>query len=235
MTASAPAAPAPTSRPAEAGRPALACPVCGVTGPFRDHPRSGRRNATCGHCGARERHRLLALYLGGHPDRQRPLAGRRLLHVSPESILEPLLADVAEYVTGDLEPGCDLVVDLTDTGLPAGSFGAVMANHVLEHIPDDRAAFAEMFRILEPGGLAVVTVPVIEGWETTYEDPAIDTPALRELHFGRYDHVRYYGRDLRQRIAAPGFGLEVWQPSPADCVAYGLHRGASVFVGHRPR
>ncbi|MEX0759169.1 MAG: class I SAM-dependent methyltransferase [Tistlia sp.] len=213
----------------------FACPVCGVTGPFRDHPRSGRRNASCGHCGARERHRLLALYLKGHPDRRPPLAGRRLLHVSPEAILEPLLADLAEYVTGDLtDPEVDLALDLTATGLPAGSFGAVMANHVLEHIPDDRAAFAEMFRILAPGGLAVITVPVVEGWERTYEDPAIDTPALRELHFGRHDHVRYYGRDLRQRIAAAGFDLEVWQPSPADCLAYALHRGASVFVGHRP-
>jgi SAM-dependent methyltransferase len=211
------------------------CPVCGVTGPFRDHPRSGRKAASCGHCGARERHRLLALYLGGHPDRARPLAGRRLLHVSPESILEPLLADVAEYVTGDLsDPDVDLTLDLTATSLPDGGFGAVMLNHVLEHIPDDGAALGELFRILAPGGLAVITVPVVEGWERTYEDPAIDTPALRELHFGRHDHVRYYGRDLRQRIAAAGFALEVWQPSPADCVTYALHRGASVFVGHRP-
>lgn len=211
------------------------CPVCGVTGPFHDHPRSGRRHATCGHCGARERHRLLALYLGGHRARARPLAGRRLLHVSPETILEPLLADVAEYVTGDLtDPDVDLTLDLTATGLPAGGFGAVMLNHVLEHIPDDRAALSELYRILEPGGLAVITVPVVEGWERTYEDPAIDTPELRALHYGRHDHVRYYGRDLRERIAAAGFALEVWQPSPADCVTYALHRGASVFVGHRP-
>ncbi len=221
--------------PAAGDRPALSCPVCGFVGSFRDHPRSGRLNASCGRCGARERHRLLALYLKGHPDRRPPLAGRRLLHVSPEAILEPLLRDVAAYVTGDLsDPAVDLTLDLTQTGLPDRQFDAVMLNHVLEHIPDDRAALAELFRILEPGGLAVITVPVVEGWETTYEDPAIDTPELRELHYGRHDHVRYYGRDLRLRIAAAGFALEVWQPSPADCVAHALHRGASVFVGHRP-
>src|SRR5690606_38985645 len=109
----------------------------------------------------------------------------------------------------------------------------VMLNHVLEHIPDDRAALSELFRILRPGGLAVITVPVVEGWEKTYEDPAIDTPELRELHFGRWDHVRYYGRDLRERIRAAGFEVEVWQAAPADTVTYALHRGASVFVGHK--
>lgn len=220
--------------------PALHCPVCGVTGPFRDHPRSGRKAASCGHCGARERHRLLALYLNGHPAwggarRKPPLTGRSLLHVSPEAILEPLLENLAEYVTADLtDPSVDVRCDLTATGLPGGRFGAAMLNHVLEHIPDDRAALAELYRILEPGGLAVVTVPVVEGWERTYEDPAIDTPELRERHFGRWDHVRYYGRDLRDRIAAAGFELEVWQPAPADCLTYALHRGASVFVGHKP-
>lgn len=212
----------------------MRCPVCGAAAGFRDHPRSGRRNASCAACGARERHRLLALYLSGHPDRQPPLAGRRLLHVSPESILEPLLQDVGAYVTGDLtDPEVDIALDLTATGLPDASFDAVMLNHVLEHIPDDRAALAELFRILRPGGLAVITVPVVEGWERTYEDPAIDTPELRELHFGRWDHVRYYGRDLRERIAAAGFELEVWQAAPTDTVTYALHRGASVFVGHK--
>src|SRR5690606_14971020 len=165
--------------------PALRCPVCGVAAGFRDHPRSGRRNASCAACGARERHRLLALYLNGHGGRARPLAGRRLLHVSPETILEPLLQDVAEYVTGDLsDPTVDLRFDLSASGLPDAEFDAVMLNHVLEHIPDDRAALAELFRILRPGGLAVITVPVVEGWEQTYEDPAIDTPELRELHYG---------------------------------------------------
>lgn len=41
------------------------------------------------------------------------------------------------------------------------SFDVVIATDVLEHVPDDQAAVREMFRVLRPGGLAVVTVPAM--------------------------------------------------------------------------
>jgi SAM-dependent methyltransferase len=42
-----------------------------------------------------------------------------------------------------------------------GSFDIVTALDVLEHIPDDRKAVAEMIRVLKPGGLLVLTVPAL--------------------------------------------------------------------------
>jgi SAM-dependent methyltransferase len=42
---------------------------------------------------------------------------------------------------------------------PDGSFDRVIAAEVLEHVPDDRGAMAELVRVLRPGGLAAVTVP----------------------------------------------------------------------------
>ena len=40
-----------------------------------------------------------------------------------------------------------------------GSFDRVIASEVLEHIPDDEKAMAELARVLRPGGSMAVTVP----------------------------------------------------------------------------
>ena len=42
---------------------------------------------------------------------------------------------------------------------PDGEFDRVVAAEVLEHIPDDAAAIAELVRVLRPGGTMAVTVP----------------------------------------------------------------------------
>ena len=39
------------------------------------------------------------------------------------------------------------------------SFDRVIAAEVLEHLPEDTRAMAELFRVLKPGGLMAVTVP----------------------------------------------------------------------------
>ena len=39
------------------------------------------------------------------------------------------------------------------------SFDRIIASEVLEHIPDDGAAFAELARVLRPGGTIAITVP----------------------------------------------------------------------------
>jgi SAM-dependent methyltransferase len=48
---------------------------------------------------------------------------------------------------------------LTSMPLPDQSFDAAVSGEVLEHLDDDGAAVAELYRVLRPGGLCFVTVP----------------------------------------------------------------------------
>jgi SAM-dependent methyltransferase len=74
--------------------------------------------------------------------------------------------------------------------------------HVLEHVPDDAAAMREFARVLAPGGIGLVQVPIRFGL-TTDEDPGADA-AERVRRFGQADHVRYYGDDFEQRLVDAG-------------------------------
>ena len=51
-------------------------------------------------------------------------------------------------------------MDITKKAFPDDFFNAVSCLNVLEHIEDDAAALAEIRRVLQPKGIAVITVPV---------------------------------------------------------------------------
>jgi SAM-dependent methyltransferase len=105
-------------------------------------------------------------------------------------------------------------VDITAIPYPEASFDAVICNHVLEHVSDDRLAMRELLRVLRPGGWAMLQVPVDPGRETTFEDPAVTNPKERRRAFGQYDHVRAYGRDYPRRLASQGFDVSVEELVP---------------------
>lgn len=187
------------------------CPLCG--GHYRRFMPYGyvvaRADALCPRCLALERHRLVWLYLTRKTDfMQRP---PRLLHIAPEVCLmrhlKPLYAARAgDYVTADLEsPLADLHFDVERIPLPDASFEAVICNHLLEHVADDRRALAELYRILRPGGWGILLAPVDLAREATYEDDSITDPAERTRIFGQYDHRRIYGRDYAERLREAGF------------------------------
>jgi hypothetical protein len=184
------------------------CPCCG--GRFRHMSRlliSGW-GGICPRCRSHRRHRAIALLLA-----RGELSGRRLLHFAPEPLLDPVFQRLPEVerVTADLHAPADLRLDITDMDLPDSSFDLVLCSHVLEHVPDDRAAMRELHRVLADGGLALVLVPYRPG-VTTYEDPSITAPIDRMVAFGQQDHMRIYGSDLPDRLREAGFLVD-------DCTA----------------
>jgi len=214
------------------------CPVCEQPArrfaPF-GNPR--RAQAMCPHCGALERHRLLALFF----EKKTNLYTQphlRMLHVAPEPCFESRLrARVgAGYLTADLEdPHADVRMDITQIQYPDATFDVIYCSHVLEHVSDDRAALRELHRVLKPGGWALIMVPISA--ERTFEDPSITDPKERERRFGQDNHVRRYGRDFVGRLQETGFDVRVFGVSDvargAVADEMGLKGGGEIFYCSR--
>jgi SAM-dependent methyltransferase len=188
---------------------AVECPCCrGTFARFLSH--RDRAGAKCPRCGALERHRVIWLYIQERTD----LLTRRqsMLHVAPEYELQARLSRLAhlDYLSVDLDsPLAMEVADVTDFAYADDSFDVIFCNHVLEHVPDDRAALSELFRVLRPGGWAILLTPIDHDREATYEDPDVVTPEDRLREFGQEDHVRIYGRDYVARLEQAGFDVSV--------------------------
>ncbi|ROZ88637.1 class I SAM-dependent methyltransferase [Gordonia sp. OPL2] len=81
------------------------------------------------------------------------------------------------------------------------SFDVVLMSEILEHIPSDEAAIAEMVRILKPGGVAAVTVP-------RYWPEKVCWALSDEYHEVEGGHVRIYkASELAGKLTTAG--LEV--------------------------
>lgn len=204
------------------------CPICGYHGSFWTYGDPPRADALCPKCSSLERHRLLRLALY-----QFPLPSQaEVLHFAPEKAVSAMLP-ANRYHSADLDPRiADQTLNMEAIALPNESVDVVVANHVLEHV-DDQKALHEIHRVLRCGGLFLATVPIIEGWDETYENPHVVSALDRRIHFGQEDHVRMYGRDFRRRIREAGFWLEEFVANGVDCARYALMPGERVFIARR--
>jgi SAM-dependent methyltransferase len=195
---------------------AVQCPCCGsryIT--FLPAGLQKRANAKCIKCGSLERHRTLWLYL--HENTNIFTAPVKILHVAPEKQLYQKFSTLnnIDYHPIDLNPdkyaygSKTKMMDVTAMTYPDEFFDVVLCNHVLEHIPDDRRAMSEMFRVLKEGGWAILNVPVKTNMENTFEDSSVIDPKKREEVFGQCDHVRIYGKDYTTRLIGVGFMVKV--------------------------
>jgi SAM-dependent methyltransferase len=117
----------------------------------------------------------------------------------------------AEGEAGPPAEATAVTADATSLPFADGTFDAVIAAEILEHIPDDVAAFAEIARVLRPGGTAAVTVPA-------WLPERICWALSREYHEVPGGHVRIFTRaELSAKLTAAGL-------TPAGAHhAHGLH------------
>jgi SAM-dependent methyltransferase len=105
-----------------------------------------------------------------------------------------------------------VVADVRDLPFEVGEFDVIIAAEVLEHIPDDGAAIAELCRVLRPGGLLAVTVP---RWWPERVCWALSS----EYHEIPGGHVRIYRRrQLAARLRRSGLVI-----APPHHHAHALH------------
>lgn len=165
-----------------------------------------RPNARCPGCDSLERHRLLWVGMEYLQTQGTFGKGGRLLHIAPESCLSKELSKNYEYVSVDMyAPEVQTKADITALCFPDECFDAIICNHVLEHVPDDRKAISELYRVLKHGGWGSIQVPIKGG--ITLEDRAVVDPAERERLYGQSDHVRQYGADFNDRLRCAGFSV----------------------------
>lgn len=159
----------------------------------------------CPVCRSLQRPRLGWLFLNSPAVgiSRHPLA---LLHIAPEPALASHLMTMSnvDYLSADLfDPKAMVKMDITQIDYPDRSFDLIYCSHVLEHVSDDRKAMSEFWRVLKPGGKAIILVPILG--QVTFEDASITDPVERERVFGQHDHVRSYGLDFVQRLELAGF------------------------------
>ncbi|WP_124980308.1 class I SAM-dependent methyltransferase [Nonlabens xiamenensis] len=173
-----------------------------------------------------ERHRLLWLYLKQQTDLF--TRSQKLLHFAPEQCFYHRFRESKNitYTTTDLNsPLADVKADICALPFADNEFDFILCNHVLEHIPDDQKAMVEIYRVLKPGGTAILQIPLDADREETFEDPSITDPVERAQIFGQYDHVRVYGMDYFDKLDRVGFHV--------DAVDYTSELGAKLVDRYR--
>ena len=156
-----------------------------------------------------ERHRLFWLYLTNETHFFSD--NLRVLHFAPEQAFYTRFRKMKnlDYTTTDLNsPIADVKADICKLPFKNNQYDFIICNHVLEHIPDDTKAMQEIYRVLAPGGTAILQVPYEAERATTFEDDSITDPKERAKIFGQYDHVRVYGMDYFKKLEQIGFKVQ---------------------------
>ena len=234
------------------------CPICG--GYFRKFLPGGfdlpvikemqitgagyRQNNVCPRCLSTDRDRLVYLYLKERTDFFSVLL--KVLHIAPEPSLYKIFKklDNIEYIAGTkYQEGfyySEKLIKLDITSLPFNNdyFDLIIANHILEHIEDDRLAMKELYRVLKIGGQAILQVPISLKLNKTYENPTVKSKTEREKHFGQFDHIRLYGKDYPKRLEEVGFQVEKLKPGTEkwplnEITKYGLNKNEYLYVAHK--
>lgn len=169
-------------------------------------------NIYCPSCLSAARDRLIKEILSAKSN----INKKTILHLAPEKHLYNFIKSKATVVTGDFQPinykAIDPSIqfaDATKLKFDNGTFDFVIANHIMEHIPDDLKAMKEIFRVLKPGGTAILQVPFSESILKTLEEPEINDPQKQSALFGQKDHIRIYQlNDYIKRLEKTGFKVK---------------------------
>jgi SAM-dependent methyltransferase len=171
------------------------------------------RNRVCPVCFSFGRQRMMARVLERELARNAANSGITLLHFAPEFGLQGWIRErfpSLNYVSADLgSPDVDRNLDVQALDLPDRGVDIVVLSHVLEHVEDDALALRELYRVLVPEGLLFVQVPIGRGRAT--QEEKLDTPEQRLARYGKSDHVRLYGDDIRMRLERAGFEVRVYR------------------------
>ena len=181
------------------------CPCCEKSFrcflPYGDPPRPG---AACPLCGSLERHRLLWVYLKNKTNLFHD--NLKVLHFAPEYIIQKKLKTMSnlEYISADLLAPAMIHMDITNIIYNDNTIDVVLLSHVFEFVKDDKKAMEELYRVLKPGGWAILQTAIKR--DTTLE---ISASSEEERAFDGTHNLRIYGHDYKEKLESVGFTVKV--------------------------
>ncbi|MBL7853054.1 MAG: class I SAM-dependent methyltransferase [Cyclobacteriaceae bacterium] len=151
----------------------------------------------------------------------------KVLHVAPEPafyrILRggPFTYHTSDFYLDDVDFPRE---DIQRLSFKSETYDLILCNHVLEHVPDDQVALRELFRVLQPGGVLLLTVP------GDFERP--ETKYFGHLNYN--GHYRDYGRDFLSRFRQVFPGGDVADMASAHPQRnIGVRKGEWLFIGKK--
>jgi SAM-dependent methyltransferase len=169
-----------------------------------------RKNAKCPYCFSLERVRLLDLYLTRETQIYKG-KGLKILHFAPEEALYEKFITIEdiEYIDGDINSAnARNTIDITNINFNNNYFDIIICSHILGHVPDEKKAIKEMYRVLKPNGYALVLTLLDQNAKKTFENPQITTPKEKLETYGEPDLCRLHGKDFGRRLSEAGFNVE---------------------------
>lgn len=191
----------------------VVCHICGSKSAFRSPEGVSLREATCPECGATQRasdvagviiHTFLKDDTLPLSKTHSSLASLNIYEAQSTGIIHECLKNLPNYLcseyfddvkTGKLHQNGILCEDLQKLTFSDSSFDLIITQDVFEHIQEPEKAFAEIQRVLKPGGYHIFTIPYHEG-KTTLRRIIIEDG--KKIH--KYPPV-YHGDPLRQEGA----------------------------------
>lgn len=200
------------------GRGRSQCNICGSRGGFLPNGGHHKEGYACLSCAAISRDRMLISTLGLCIGRSGPLLSWQpdpnftILETSGFRGHPPLLAAKFRYINLVYDDAAEhgLLGDLQRLPIKDRSVDVVLSADVFEHVRDDTAGFAEVYRILKDSGFFLLQVPALGDADRSRilvdasgpEDVYLAPPEYHEPHSLVY---RYYGNDLADRLRSLGF------------------------------
>lgn len=211
-----------------------------------------RRYSQCQKCKSLERHRTVGLFFN---KKKQDISFDHMLHFAPEGCLQKFFRQQCKpltYECGDINPKKRKKLQIPPTKMDAtrlqvsdNTYTLIYANHLLEHVLDDTKALREIYRVLQPGGSFITTIPQDLQRSTTYQfaEGKKKNPAEARALIKKWCGFRVYGLDFSFFLQEPGFEVTLNYSncahkenilrmachhleeviSPRDIKKYGLH------------
>ena len=193
------------------------CPCCGkkfrrfmdfgfIFWTYPELYRENYKRTICPYCFSMPRHRIVCHYFNNNKVLPK---GNIIMFGAEYSIKKWFDRNNYHYTTADLfDQSADLEIDIQNISLPDESFGLIICNHVLEHVPDHKNALKELRRILGKEGILVLTVPTNKNYGSVHEDKNITTKKDRIKYYGQEDHLKIFGNDFEKILIDAFFSVE---------------------------